>query len=508
MDGDGFAFGLACRADCDDNDPRRHPGAPEMCNGRDDDCDGLVDEPNEPGGPSPCACIPACDNRRQCGDDGCGGSCGTCPPNHLCLADGRCKCVADCTGRQCGDDGCGGSCGTCDGGVCNAFGRCNCVGSCVGKTCGDDGCGGSCGVCLTGACQGGRCTGCASDCVGRTCGDDGCGGSCGSCAGGRCNLGGRCSFEGTTNAAAWRPAPFQGPRMMHSQMQADYETQNKVVVFGGRSDSTSLGDTWVLDYAAASPVFQRLAPSPSPVDRAEAAFGFVAPSGPVVMAGGWNNLNGVLASTWTFNGAAWTQLASNYDWRYGTGVAGGIARPFVFGGFDQDLFGSYYLDDGASFTGSEWVWTAPGAPGKRYAPSMATWRSRNTALLFGGSPSPGVRLGDTWTYEFATGRFAQLNPSRAPPARYRAVLAEDRYNDVLVLFGGVATGSTPLGDTWIWDGRTWTEVTGTGPAPRARAGLSAARLKATNGQVTSCLLLVGGHGTSYAGYADAWIYGP
>ncbi len=34
--------------DCDDNMPARHPGAIELCNGKDDDCDGEVDEDAEP----------------------------------------------------------------------------------------------------------------------------------------------------------------------------------------------------------------------------------------------------------------------------------------------------------------------------------------------------------------------------------------------------------------------------------------------------------------------------
>ncbi len=40
LDGDGAAGS----ADCDDGDPFVYPGAPEICNGKDDDCDGLMDD--------------------------------------------------------------------------------------------------------------------------------------------------------------------------------------------------------------------------------------------------------------------------------------------------------------------------------------------------------------------------------------------------------------------------------------------------------------------------------
>ena len=42
MDADGD--GAILEVDCDDDDASVHPGAPELCNLRDDDCDGLIDE--------------------------------------------------------------------------------------------------------------------------------------------------------------------------------------------------------------------------------------------------------------------------------------------------------------------------------------------------------------------------------------------------------------------------------------------------------------------------------
>jgi hypothetical protein len=48
VDGDGHNSKQCGGDDCDDSDPAVHPGALELCNGKDDNCDGQIDEaPNE-----------------------------------------------------------------------------------------------------------------------------------------------------------------------------------------------------------------------------------------------------------------------------------------------------------------------------------------------------------------------------------------------------------------------------------------------------------------------------
>lgn len=103
----------------------------------------------------------------------------TCSPSNQCVA-----CTPSCTDKTCGDDGCGGSCGSCGPGqVCNAAQTCvardACVPNCGPRTCGDDGCGGQCGVCSGGqGCVSGQCQACTPSCAGKVCGGDGCGGQC------------------------------------------------------------------------------------------------------------------------------------------------------------------------------------------------------------------------------------------------------------------------------------------------------------------------------------------
>ncbi len=159
------------------------------CEGRqcgDDRCGGSCGTcPHGPCSPYGTCCSPSCDGRK-CGPDGCGGVCGTCPSGQTCSSTGFCvpiipPCVPDCKNKECGADGCGGSCGSCSpGSICTLEGKC-CKRDCVGKTCGSDGCGGTCGACASGqVCADGKC--CTKTCgPNAQCGSDGCGGICGTC---------------------------------------------------------------------------------------------------------------------------------------------------------------------------------------------------------------------------------------------------------------------------------------------------------------------------------------
>ena len=139
-----------------------------------------------------CSCV-----GKECGTDGCGGSCGSCdegmyceagvckpdticapgakackdeititecngdgtavleydcPPDSVCY-DGECYddiCVPECDGKECGPAGCPGFwCGNCPSDFSCVDGLCqpDCQPNCTNKQCGDDGCGGSCGAC-------------------------------------------------------------------------------------------------------------------------------------------------------------------------------------------------------------------------------------------------------------------------------------------------------------------------------------------------------------------------
>ena len=59
-------------------------------------------------------------------------------------------------------------------------------------------------------------------------------------------------------------------------------------------------------------------------------------------------------------------------------------------------------------------------------------------------------------------------PAASPPARRGHAMAYDAIRQQTVLFGGLDQTGQPdaLGDTWIWNGTSWSEDRGNGPPDR------------------------------------------
>jgi hypothetical protein len=96
VDADGDGFGAEC--DCDDKDPAVNPGAAEVCDGVDNNCNGLVDEGFDADGDGIADCFDNCIETPNPGQedsdgDGIGDVCDACPtiPDPLCAScgDGR-----------------------------------------------------------------------------------------------------------------------------------------------------------------------------------------------------------------------------------------------------------------------------------------------------------------------------------------------------------------------------------------------------------------------------------
>jgi hypothetical protein len=78
--------------------------------------------------------------------------------------------------------------------------------------------------------------------------------------------------------------------------------------------------------------------------------------------------------------------------------------------------------------------------------------------VFGGNaPGDGTSLSDTWVWNGKD--WTEMNPATNPGPRYSAAMAYDAHAGQAVLFGGSYLNATaPLGDTWVWDGSNWTEM--------------------------------------------------
>ncbi|MCX5690415.1 MAG: immunoglobulin domain-containing protein [Planctomycetota bacterium] len=159
--------------------------------------------------------------------------------------------------------------------------------------------------------------------------------------------------------------------------------------------------------------------------------------------------------------ARWEQ-AMCYDSRRGVIVLnGGGSFVGIPGNPNNHHIGGTY-----EFNGSTWALRTMGGPSSRHGTMMAFDTLRNRTVLFGGKHD----VTGTWEWDGQT--WTQVTPTGASPQlRGFAGFAFDESRGKAVLFGGGTDTFVPLGDTWEWDGATWTRVATTGPTARLGPGM-------------------------------------
>lgn len=231
--------------------------------------------------------------------------------------------------------------------------------------------------------------------------------------------------------------------------------RRQVVLFGGRSNLIGgpLDDTWVLDSGSTS--WRQLSPPNRPSPRTGHTMAFDTSRGVVVLFGGAASSNSFLNDTWEWNGTNWTQATN------ATGVS---ARSFASMAFDPA--GTMVLTGGGN--GSSFAETFVRSSGPWMISGSTPWAARayhstvfhaglNAFVLFGGCQNfsaIGQCLADTFTRPSGSTAWTAVGGA-APAARGGAASAFDSRS--VMIFGGTPAGlSNPLGDTWTFDGASWT----------------------------------------------------
>ncbi|MGD0523560.1 MAG: hypothetical protein ABSE49_00375 [Polyangiaceae bacterium] len=134
-----------------------------------------------------------------------------------------------------------------------------------------------------------------------------------------------------------------------------------------------------------------------------------------------------------------------------------------------DAGGASSSGGGGSSSGSEGGSESEGGSGSGSGGGDASAPPSGTnteVLLFGGFDE--TYLGDTWHFDGVS--WSESDGGSAPTGRLGASVAP--LNGSVVLFGGEDTNLDELADTWVWNGTAWNEAGTSGPPGRSNAGMA------------------------------------
>ena len=267
------------------------------------------------------------------------------------------------------------------------------------------------------------------------------------------------------NGSAWAQlSPPASPPAMDAAMMADDPAAGNMVLFGGQLNGPYPSGIWIWD----GTTWTKLSPSPSPPPVFGAVMAYdpaASNTGNMVLFGG-NASTKLVAQTWTWDGTAWTRLfpAKHPTAREQGSMAydSGTGQMVLFAGAGDVAGQASCPRDTWTWDGTTWAKLSPATrPPACFGTAMAYDQATGQLVLFGGGKilkSGRVRfLDQTWTWTGTT--WTQQSPATHPSARYGASMAYDQATGQLILFGGaINSGKVTYGDTWAWNGTTWTQL--------------------------------------------------
>jgi PKD repeat protein len=285
----------------------------------------------------------------------------------------------------------------------------------------------------------------------------------------------------------------------------------QVVMYGGYNGNgnTALSDTWTFSGGVWTEITSTLNRSPparwggqmvwDPVDQL------------LVMFGG-RSLTAFMNDTWTFNGTAWTNVTTSvapqprahYTMAYDP-----VDRYILLSGGDVEniLTSSWSLyNDTWSWSNGTWTNISSGVNGsiapRVYAPSAYDpWNG--SVVIVGGVPAEGCVVGSpVTTYR---SNVAWSFPSFVgPPNVSQGMMVYDPLGPFLFTFAGELTqaaGCPQTNDTWVRTNGTWVNISASAGLPPAARYLSGMTYDAHDQEI----LLFGGN-SIYGYMSDTWVY--
>ena len=234
------------------------------------------------------------------------------------------------------------------------------------------------------------------------------------------------------------------------------------VLFGGWHELANdtyvrLGDTWT--FSLASGIWTQRHPATSPSTRSDSMVAYDAAADAVLLVGGFSG-SSYLGDIWTYtvSNDTWTprpsaiQPSPRSDGRLV--YVASQDRLVLFGGNDYNgpNFTFHHLADTWSYDWNTNAWTllsTPSAPPARDYPVFAVDPDAGLALLTAGYGNRTI-LNDIWGFNLTTNTWSDLTPSTSPPPRYAGTGGYDPVGHKFVLFSGAGNQGL-LADTWVFE---------------------------------------------------------